>query len=302
MDAPLTVLIPSHGRPTLLGRTLASVAACARPPGYARCLVVENGPAAGAEAVVAAAAAACPEAAFAYLHHGRANKSAALNAALDGVPDGHLAVFLDDDVRLAPGALVAYAEAAGARGGGAFFGGPTESDFEARPPDWLLPLLPASVRGVGEAELAEMGYFLGANWAAWVSDLRGAGGFDPNFGPGSPTGARGQESEMQRRLGQAKMTAVFVPEAVVWHYVPRERSSPSWAVQRMYRSGLGNGALARRGAGSRMVRLGVHTIVKAVPRLGVSYLTRSTSDRTRAKAELAYWAGYLRGYAASTTN
>ena len=53
---PVTVLIPTHGRPTLLGRTLASLGACRLPAAYAETVVVENGSRAGAEAVVAEAA------------------------------------------------------------------------------------------------------------------------------------------------------------------------------------------------------------------------------------------------------
>ena len=110
MAQPLTVLIPTHGRPALLGRTLASLAACRPPAGYAEAVVVENGAQAGAEAVVAEAAAAHPRLRLRYLHVARANKSHALNEALRTVGAG-LVVFFDDDVRLDPGVLEAYAAA-----------------------------------------------------------------------------------------------------------------------------------------------------------------------------------------------
>lgn len=274
MPASLTVLLATHGRPTLLGRTLASVASCDRPPGYAGCIVVENGPRAGAERIVAETAQEHPEAAFRYLYHGRANKSAALNAALDAVPPDHLVVFLDDDVRVERGSLVAYAEAAADRSPGtAFFGGGTESDFEDRPPDWLLPFFPESVKGLRLDEPLEQ--FLGFNWAAWAQDLAAAGGFDPNFGPGSPTGARGQEGEMQNRLRQAGLEPVAVPEAVVWHYIPRDRSSRRWLLRRKYLHGIAaaqfdrttrtQGAVATEAAG-RLVRSVGATVTKTLRR------------------------------------
>ena len=232
----LTVLLPTHGRPTLLRRTLDSLAACRLPAGYREAVVVENGPRAGAEAVVAEAAEVHPHLCLRYMHVVRANKSHALSEALKTV-EGGLVVFLDDDVRLEPGVLAAYAEAAGAHPERAFFGGPTESDFEARPPDWLLPFFPRSVRG-SRPENGHLEEFLGFNWAAYTSDLAAAGGFDPDFGPGSPTGARGQEGEMQLRLIQAGVARVPVLDALVWHYVPAERSSKAWLFRRKYLHGV----------------------------------------------------------------
>ncbi|NNF57144.1 MAG: glycosyltransferase, partial [Rhodothermaceae bacterium] len=108
---PLTVLIPTHGRATLLARTLDSLAECDRPDAYRETVVVENGPPAGARDLVARAAEAHPGLRLRYLHVERANKSHALNEALATVEQG-LVVFFDDDVRLSPGVLVAYAEAA----------------------------------------------------------------------------------------------------------------------------------------------------------------------------------------------
>ena len=293
----LTVLIPTHGRPTLLGRTLASLGACRLPEGYAETVVVENGSRAGAEAVVAEAAEAHPHLRLRYLHVERANKSHALNEALATVGEG-LAVFFDDDVRLEPGVLEAYAKAAEAHPARTFFGGPFGCDYEEAPPQWLLPLLPFSARGTDFDGGERPGEYLGFNWAAHTIDLQSVGGFDPNFGPGSPTGARRQESEMQRRLQQAGYKAVDVTGAVVWHYVPDDRCSPSWAVQRMYRSGLGNGAQARSGIGARLLRIGARTVATELPRYLAALTKGEFADQTRSKAELAYWLGYFKGFIA----
>lgn len=51
---PMVVLIPTHGRPTLLERTVDSVLACAPPADRTvRLIVVENGGRLGAEALLA---------------------------------------------------------------------------------------------------------------------------------------------------------------------------------------------------------------------------------------------------------
>lgn len=243
MAAPLYVLIPTHGRAPLLERTLRSVAGAARPDGFRGVWVVENGSPSGADEVVRRVAADAPALGVRYLHHEGANKSAALNSALAHVEDDDaLLVLLDDDVRVDPGVLTAYAEAA-RHSPRAYFGGPVSCDYEEAPPDWLRPSLPHSARGY---ELDDRGVmtdeYLGFNWAAYARDLEAVGGFDSRVGPGSPTGARGQETEMQGRLRAAGVGPVDVPAARVWHYVPKERSSVRWLLRRSKAMGRSVGA------------------------------------------------------------
>ena len=239
MGTSLVVLLPTHGRPTLLARTLDTIAACTRPEGYGGCLVVENGTPSGAEVVVSTATEAHPEAGFRYLHHGRANKSAALNAALATVASDSLCVFFDDDIRVEPSALMAYAEEARRHPGrDVFFGGPFGIDYEDEPPEWVRQLLPWSAKGADAESICRSNMFMGFNWAVVASAILDLGGFDPNFGPGSPTGATGQESNMQNRLRASGFSAVCVPGALVWHHVPTSRSGFRWALRRKYKGGL----------------------------------------------------------------
>ena len=293
--AHLVAVIPTHGRPDLLGRTLASVAACARPAGYGGCLVVENGPRAGAEAVVAGAARAHPGAGFRYLHHGRANKSAALNAALAGVPDGALCVFFDDDVRVEPGTLAAYARFALGTGERAHFGGAVLPTYETPPDEWLAPSLPYSVTGFGRAQFSQAGFFLGANWAAQRGHIVGAGGFDPEFGPGSATGARGQEKQMQLRLCDAASAPVWVEGAVVHHAVPPERCSPQWAARRAFQMAVQDGTSARRRGQYGPLKRSVRMVPSNVAGL-VRAATRGRQARWSVSIKLAHNIGVLRGY------
>ena len=236
----MTVLIPTHGRPTLLKRTLESLQACTLPDSFYELVVIENGSHAGAEQVVAE----LPEALKArYMHRKRGNKSYALNEALETIEDG-LVIFFDDDVRVGPNVLQTYAENARGVRKGVFFGGPADVDYEHPPPLWLKEYLPPSVTGWGlggKQEQNEFKHFLGFNWAAFVEDLRSLDGFSENFGPGTPQ--TGQETDMQQRLLGAGVEQQFVPGAIVWHYVPKERCTPRWALHRHYRNGMTEGAL-----------------------------------------------------------
>jgi hypothetical protein len=239
---PLVVVIPTHGRPTLLGRTLDSVLACTPPPGrQVRLIVVENGPKSGAEKLVAGVAAWLrPE----YRHVPTANKSAALNAVVRELGDS-LVVFFDDDIRVDPSILCHYAEAAGSTRNGRFYGGAVLVDYEAQatPPDWLLAYLPVSAQGWRPDAGTYRGVsdklaFLGCNWAAFSSDLREAGAFDARFGPGGTSGGTGQERAMQIALRERGAIPQYLPDALTWHYVPRSRCSPRWALDRTYRNAI----------------------------------------------------------------
>lgn len=238
MQHPLTVLIPTHGRPTLLKRTLASLEACTLPESYHELVVIENGSRSGAETVVAN----LPDRLNArYMHESWGNKSNALNTALETIEDG-LVVFFDDDIMVCPQTLKAYAEHAieMPRSGSAFWGGPFTVKYDVSPPQWMVPLLPRSARGwcLPDPGACFDELFLGFNWAAFKQDIHAAGGFDINYGPGADTGAVGSESEMQRLLLKCGLEKIYVADAFVEHYVPTQRLSVYWLVNRKYREGV----------------------------------------------------------------
>jgi hypothetical protein len=51
---------------------------------------------------------------------------------------------------------------------------------------------------------------------------------------------------MQRRLLKMGLIATYVPEARVWHYVPIDRCTPAWTIERSYRNGVQDGLFVRR--------------------------------------------------------
>jgi len=260
------VAIATHDRSELLERTLSSLAQCRIPDGFCGTLVVENGSRAGAEAIVSRAPAAIRPR---YLFEPVGNKSRALNLVLQEA--GGLVIFLDDDVRVGPELLDAYVRAAHAAGPGHFFGGPVAPDYEQAPPQWLVKFLPLSARGWtldDPASLASKPFFLGFNWAAYVDDLTRVGGFNDQFGPGAVTGSVGQEGEMQRRLVAGGVTARFVAEALVHHWVPRDRCSADWALDRAYRDGIRMGL--QRADGSQAAKW--RATLALVKQAGTSWL------------------------------
>jgi GT2 family glycosyltransferase len=234
------VVIPTHARSALLARTLNSLAECVLPEEYQRTFVIENGGHRGARKVCTGVASHLR---VKYMYQNENNKSRALNRVLDAIGEG-IVVMLDDDVRIATNALVEYAATAKRSGEGVFFGGPMDVDYEQEPPEWLKEYLPWSAVGwelSPETEFVSEPVFLGCNWAAFAQDLRAAGGHDCRLGPGGTSGGVGQDTRMQEALLANGARGQYVPNARVWHYVPRERCSPAWALHRVYRTSIRDG-------------------------------------------------------------
>jgi glycosyltransferase involved in cell wall biosynthesis len=144
---------------------------------------------------------------------------------------GELFVFTDDDVRPCEAWLAHYWRAHRAHGGCRFLGGPLRSEFEggAPPDEALLRVAHISIVGfdLGPAPraLESHEHFLGANWACPAAPLRAVGGYDLRLGLDASLGRRrvGEEFELQVRLRAAGLTPLYLPEAHVWHFVPRAK-------------------------------------------------------------------------------
>ena len=294
MTDKMVAIIPTSGRPLLLHRTLRSLAECRRPNIYRGTVVVENGGRKEAEQT-AREFEQTLDLRYVYLRIG--NKSNALNTILETL-DNTLIFFADDDVRFDPGALEAYAEAASEKSHGEFYGGPFAADYVQKPPEWLMEFLPKSAVGWNlgnESRYIQKGdVFIGFNWAAFSNDLKRLGGFSVNHGPGSKTGAVGQETEMQGRLLSSGVKGVYVPNAVVWHYVPPERCSRKFAATRAYRWGI-QGGLGKQGP--------IVSLLRRWAASGVRSLLSAGNKNPKASFEpyyrFLYNTGMLRGRLAS---
>jgi GT2 family glycosyltransferase len=294
----LSVLIATADRPGLLERTLGSIAEAHLPSELRRVVVVENGHSRGAPDVCSRFTHRLP---IECHHVEQRGKGAATQFGLETIGSG-LTVFFDDDVRIAPGVLTAYVHAAEMHGPNCFYGGPVSIDYEEAPPDWLLDFLPYSARG-WSWDVTDWRWFLGFNWAAFAEPVLRLGGARADLGPGaqeryidSPTG---METEMQRRMASAGMERRYVPEARVWHWVPKGRCSFEWTLQRAHRNGISEGMHA----GPGLVRwFGVpRWAIRALGIASARWLGSALRpgsrpiDRFRRRCELARLSGYVRG-------
>ncbi|WP_187260551.1 glycosyltransferase [Pontibacter beigongshangensis] len=240
MDERIVVVIPTFGRNSLLERTLESLAKCDLPQEFHKTIIIENGPKGNAELVSAKFTNSLN---IQYLYCEVANKSSALNEALKFVDDNSWVIFFDDDIRLSPPVIKAYFKAFTDYGHAFFYGGPVDVDYQRIPSKYYALHLPFSARGWEHNEGSPLlpNYLLGCNWGVSKRNLQKVGTFDSNFGPNSATGAVGQEHNMMFRLYDFGVKPKYISDAKVWHYVPKERSSLSWALKRKFKGGVSYG-------------------------------------------------------------
>jgi GT2 family glycosyltransferase len=238
----VAVVITTHRRTELLRRTLKSVQLADRPEQVRSIYVLENDTEQHSDVT-----AEFTDLPIEYRFYSEANKSRALNWLLPEL-SGMNVVFLDDDV-IVPRCLLkrycdAFERSTSEHEKIGFWGGAVVPDFEVPPPAWLLKKLPRSVTGwtLGdEYRIVSQPDFLGCNWAANADAIQATGGFDESRGPGTNTVTMGQEYSSQRRLLDGGYQGLYIPGAPVQHYVPIDRCSPEWALQRAEKNGRGFG-------------------------------------------------------------
>lgn len=297
--AEFSILIATCGRPDSLVRTLHAIQSSDVPSSCREILVVENGGEQGAAEVCAASAGPL---AVRHLYVAEARKSRALNRGLEAARTPAI-VFFDDDVRVSRTCLTSYAGALARFGPGHFFGGPVLPDFECEPPAWMRDWLPPSVAGWNpgsEERYYDRPYFIGSNWASWREEMLGAGGFAEFLGPGNPSGALGDETELQARLLESGSRGVYLPGAPVHHAVKSDVCSLEWIRERRRRMGvtraliesIGSRVPTRRERLVRITRVGVLRVKVMIAR------ALSWSDQRRAWIELtlAEETGYRQGW------
>ena len=300
----LNVVIATHRRRLLLQRALASLAEARRPEGFEQVIVIENGSDDGTRGVCREAPGGLP---VRYQHQAQPGKSRALQSCLEKLGGG-FALFLDDDVRVCPDLLTEYADAAQQGGKDTIYGGPLRVDYEDKPPPaWLNEFLPFTARGWepdDPDEALRYDRFLGPNYGAFVNRILSVGGFNPDIGPGAQFAGTernpvGQETEMQNRLREDGCRSTYLPNAVVWHWVPADRCTVRWAHQRWYRHGITDGMRDRDSVGG--ARLGGtprwtwSVWLRLAASAAAANLIADPRCRFMVKREFSRWRGYMEG-------
>ena len=230
MAPTASIVVPTRGRPSYLQIALASIGPQATAAGAEVLVVDDAGPTSDARALAARFGAR-------YEAHVRLE---GLNAARNtGVQRsfGELVVFVDDDIRAAPGWLAALVDAAHANPDREVFTGPIVPRLEGRAPRSCgHDRAPITALDLG-AQDADTRFAWGANMAIRRAALRRIGPFDTSLEHG------GDEQEWQERLlGRGGAPARYVALAAVEH----RRTGADARVLTLARGSYARGRAARR--------------------------------------------------------
>jgi glycosyltransferase involved in cell wall biosynthesis len=237
----ISIVIATHRRDKGLLRTIESLSCCSVPECSMQILVVENGYKGNAEKICREVNIGIP---VNYCYIKEPGQSNARRYSLGLIGEDEFVIFFDDDVSFCRETLDAYYLAFKKFGAGYFYGGPIYPKYEIEPSIGYIELFPYSVKGFvpfEEVTITDKPDFLGANWAAFALDILSAGNFNSDLGPGGKNRSTGHETEMQERLLQKGLSGVYLPDARVWHFVPKSVLNINWLKNRYYKMGLKHG-------------------------------------------------------------
>lgn len=246
----ISVCICTYNRSALLAGALEALAAQTRAPD--ELLVVDNNSTDTTRSVADSYKAKLP---LRYLFEPKQGLSNARNCALSAF-SGDFLIFFDDDVRLSPTCLEAYAAAFATYPEAGYFGGRIEPRWSGPAPSWVreppLPLLDGLLvwhdmgRETRPFADEDSGPF-GANLALAASLIAKVGPFNADLGCKGGARGRGEETDWITRARHQGARGIYVGTALCHHIVDPARLT----LARIFDYGVESGAAHRVLAGAR---------------------------------------------------
>ena len=223
----ISLIIATHNRAQQLIEALESVVRQDLPPGEWECVVVNNNSADDTRERFAAFAAHCPELNLRMVFESKPGLSHARNRGLRETM-ASLAAIIDDDERINPGFLRAYASFFDTHPDAAVAGGRIIAEYPAGRPEWMShyterPIANPMDFGPEVRPFPAGRIPGGGNMAFRRSVVAKYGGFDPALGRVNGKLTGGEESDFFQRLQRGGETLWYVPDAVMWHIIPPQK-------------------------------------------------------------------------------
>jgi len=279
-----SVIVCTRNRANLLRRVLESILAADWPyDDGLEVLAVDNGSTDETPAAVRELAGKDPR--VRHIREDRQGKSHALNR---GIAESRsdLLIFTDDDTRVDRRWLTALCSAAENLPADAY-GGRIIAEWDVPVPDWVPRLSDGHPYGgaIVEHDRGDevMPYTVDSPSLPFGSNIlfrrrvfEKVGGYHADLGISGKSQYRGQDKDMARRVLQAGMAVLYVPDAIVYHPVFPDRLTKPFFRQWFYSHGRGDIAASDRWKGEpRMLgfpRRYVSGAARALLRLGVRSL------------------------------
>ena len=238
----LSLIIPTHNRSERLIAALESVIRQDLPAADWECVVVSNNSTDDTVARFGDFAARYPGLNLRLVTEDGPGVSYARNRGI-AETSAPLLVFIDDDERINPGFLRAYADFFDAHPDAVVAGGRIIAEYVTGRPAWLskyteMPIANPMDFGNAVRPFPAGRVPGGGNMAFRRSAALRYGGFDPSLGRVGRMLIGGEENDFFERLMRGGETCWYVPGAVMWHIIPPEKLTESYFRRLCYNVGV----------------------------------------------------------------
>lgn len=245
----LSLVIATYNRAESLLVTLNSVAAQTTPVEQWECIVVNNNSTDDTEQRFKEFAQAHPNLRLRMVNELRQGLSFARNRGI-GEGEGEYIAIIDDDERIAPDFISSYIELFDSTPDAMAAGGPIVAEYPTGKPRWMSRFT--------ERPIANTMYFGdkicifpsgripgGGNMALRRSAVKRYGVFDTALGYVGEQLIGGEECDLFERLQIAEAKYYYVPGAVMYHIIPKEKLSLEYLSRLSYNVGVSQVRRAR---------------------------------------------------------
>jgi glycosyltransferase involved in cell wall biosynthesis len=300
----LDVVIPTYNRSQLLRKTLRSLLDARVPPGLeVRITVVDNNSSDDTREVTLAeqAKANLP---ISYVFEKKQGRSPALNAGVAATSGSHVG-FIDDDEEI-DASWYEVVHSVFTEHDLDFIGGPYVPRFESEIPAWL-PSEYNSVIGVVDGGPQRVpfdrnygGILMGGNAVFTRQMLEKVGPYSTSLGRSGNRLLSCEDEEMYERLLAAGGRGLYVPELIIYHFVPTERLTKRYHRSWCFWQSVSSAVLDRiRPQGATVYVLGVPRYFYGRALRGMFQLVNiwKREPASRFSIELSLWelAGFFYG-------
>lgn len=169
-----------------------------------------------------------------------------------------IVAYTDDDAIVSPGWLSHLVDGFNDNEVGAT-GGPIFPIYEGKIPGWfhesLLPLFSCKVHGKEVKDLNPGHFFYGVNMAIRKDILIKTGGFRVDLGRKGNNLLSDEELALFKKIERAGYKKRYLPEAVVYHLLPKDRLNIHWLLRKFYWMGINRGIREKETMNSKHQRL-----------------------------------------------
>lgn len=239
----ISLLIATYNRAEALIEALRSVVLQTLPTEEWECVVVDNRSTDDTAARFAEFAALHPDVSLRLVREEQQGLSHARNRGIEAAR-GELIAIIDDDERINPDFLKAYAELFDSHPEAISAGGRVIAAYEECPrPRWMSrfteePIANPMDYGDRVREFPAGRIPAGGNMAFRREVFERFGKFNPELGRVGNRLIGGEESDLFERLSRAGAKCYYVPDAVMWHLIPARKLTREYFDNLSYNIGV----------------------------------------------------------------